>query len=234
MKNNLTYCKQAEWKKEQEILRRSICLDNFDISKIKYVAGVDIAYTKIETQEYGCCSIVIIDNTSFNVVEKVGYNGKVDVGYYPGFLSFRELPLILQATKQLKLSPDVFVFDGNGLIHPVRMGIATHASFHLKKPCIGVAKTFFRAEENLVFDMPSNNVGSSTNIVSSNGEVLGIALRTKQDCKPVFVSVGNYMSLENAKNLIMRFITDESRVPMPTRLADIETHKLRKKFLQID
>lgn len=234
MKNNLTNCKQAEWRNEQEILRRSIRLDDFDISKVKYVAGVDIAYTKIGTQEYGCCSIVIIDNTSFNVVEQVSYNGKVDIEYVPGFLSFRELPLILQATKQLKLSPDVFVFDGNGLIHPRRMGIATHASFYLKKPCIGVAKTFFRAEENLVFDMPANNVGSSTNIISNNGEVLGIALRTKQNCKPVFVSVGNYMSLENAKNLIMLFITDESRVPMPTRLADIETHKLRKEFLQID
>ena len=234
MKNNLTNCKQAEWRNEQEILRRSIRLDDFDISKVKYVAGVDIAYTKIGTQEYGCCSIVIIDNTSFNVVEQVSYNGKVDIEYVPGFLSFRERPLILQATKQLKLSPDVFVFDGNGLIHPRRMGIATHASFYLKKPCIGVAKTFFRAEENLVFDMPANNVGSSTNIISNNGEVLGIALRTKQNCKPVFVSVGNYMSLENAKNLIMLFITDESRVPMPTRLADIETHKLRKEFLQID
>lgn len=234
MKNNLTNCKQAEWRNKQEILRRSICLDDFDISKVKYVAGVDIAYTKIGTQEYGCCSIVIIDNTSFNVVEQVSYNGKVDIEYIPGFLSFRELPLILQATKQLKLSPDVFVFDGNGLIHPRRMGIATHASFYLKKPCIGVAKTFFRAEENLVFDMPANNVGSSTNIISNNGEVLGIVLRTKQNCKPVFVSVGNYMSLQNAKNLIMRFITDESRIPMPTRLADIETHKLRKEFLQID
>lgn len=234
MMNNFTNCKQAEWKNEQEILSRRICLDDFDISKVKYVAGVDIAYTKIRTQEYGCCSIVIIDNTNFNVIEQVAYNGKVNIEYVPGFLSFRELPLILQATKLLKLLPDVFVFDGNGLIHPRRMGIATHASFYLNKPCIGVAKTFFRAEENLIFDMPADNVGSSTNIISNNGDVLGIALRTKQGCKPVFVSVGNYMSLENAKNLIMRFITDESRVPMPTRLADIETHKLRKEFMQID
>lgn len=234
MKNNLPDCKLAEWKKEQEFLRRSICLNDFNISNVKYVAGVDIAYTKIQNQEFGCCSIVTIDNTSFKVVEQVGYIGKIDVDYLPGFLSFRELPLILQTCKQLKLSPDVFVFDGNGLIHPVRMGIATHASFYLKKPCIGVAKTFFRAEENLVFDMPANIVGKSTNIVSNNGEILGIALRTKKNCKPVFISVGNYMSLENAKDLIIRYITDESRIPMPTRLADIETHKLRKNFLQIN
>lgn len=234
MKNNSTFCTQSEWKKEQEVLRRNICLDDLDISNVKYVAGVDIAYTKIGTQEIGCCSIVTIDNVSLNVVEIVGYIGKVDVEYFPGFLSFRELPLILQTNKQLKISPDVYVFDGNGLLHPVRMGIATHASFYLEKPCFGVAKTFFRAEKDLVFDMPDNTVGSSTNIVSNNGEVLGIALRTRKDCKPVFVSVGNYMSLENARNLILRFITEESRIPMPTRLADIETHKLRKNFLQIN
>lgn len=234
MESNIIYCKQDEWKKEQETLKQSICLDDIDISIIKYVAGVDIAYTKIGTQEYGCCSIIIIDNTNLNIVEKVGHNGKVDVEYFPGFLSFRELPLILETAKKLKLSPDVFVFDGNGLIHPLRMGIATHASFYLEKPCIGVAKTFFNAEKNLIFNMPANNVGASTNIVNTDGEVLGIALRTKQDCKPVFVSVGNYMSLRNAKDLIIRFITEESRVPMPTRLADIETHKLRKKILHID
>lgn len=57
MKNNLTNCLQAQWRNEQEILKRSICLDDLDISKVKYVAGVDIAYTKIGTQEYGCCSI---------------------------------------------------------------------------------------------------------------------------------------------------------------------------------
>ncbi len=233
MKKNLQFNQEMQWRNEQEILRRGICLNEFNITNVKYVAGVDTAYTKVGNQEYGCCSIVIIDNDTFNVIEKVNHVGKVDVDYCPGFLSFRELPLILEANKEIELSPDVFVFDGNGLIHPNRMGIATHASFYLKKPCIGVAKTFFRAEENLVFDMPDNIVGASTNIVSNNKEILGIALRTRKDCKPVFVSVGNYLSLKNAKDLIMHYITDESRIPMPTHLADIETHKLRKEFLQI-
>ena len=139
--------------------------------------------------------------------------------------------MVLEAAKKIKIVPDIFIFDGNGILHPKRMGIATHASFYLNKPCIGVAKTFFRAEENLSFNMPDNYIGASTNIVSNTNEILGIALRTRQNCKPVFVSVGNYMSLENAKTIIMHCVNKESRIPIPTRLADIETHKLRKKLL---
>ena len=139
--------------------------------------------------------------------------------------------MVLEATKQIEATPDIFIFDGNGILHPKRIGIASHASFYLNKPCIGIAKTFFRVEENLSFDMPDNYIGASTNIVSKNNEILGIALRTRQNCKPIFVSVGNYMSLENAKTIIMHCVNKESRIPIPTRLADIETHKLRKKFL---
>lgn len=222
---------KADWLREQIYFQNQICQDSLDCSKLRYVAGVDVAYTKIGTQEYGCCSIIIIDYNTLSVVQRIGYTGKVDVEYHPGFLSFRELPLVLEAVKQIEITPDIFIFDGNGILHPKRMGIATHASFYLNKPCIGVAKTFFRSEENLSFDMPDNYIGASTNIVSNTNEILGIALRTRPNCRPVFVSVGNYMSLENAKAIIMHCVNKESRIPIPTRLADIETHKLRKEFL---
>lgn len=232
MKNEEQIGIKADWLQEQIYFQNQICQKTLDCSKIQYVAGVDVAYTKIRTQEYGCCSIIIIDYNTLNIVQRIGYTGKVNVEYHPGFLSFRELPLVLEAVKQIKIIPDIFIFDGNGILHPKRMGIATHASFYLNKPCIGVAKTFFRSEENLSFDMPDNCIGASTNIISSNNEILGKALRTRENCKPIFVSVGNYMSLENAKTIVMNCINKESRIPIPTRLADIETHKLRKEFLE--
>ena len=222
---------KLKWLQIQKYFQNRLCQEPLDCSKIRYVAGVDVAYTKIGIQEYGCCSIIIIDYNTLNIIQEIGYIGEVDVEYHPGFLSFRELPLVLEASKQIEIMPDIFIFDGNGILHPKRMGIATHASFYLNKPCIGVAKTFFRVEENLSFDMPYNYIGASTNIVSKNNEILGIALRTRQNCKPIFVSVGNYMSLENAKTIIIHCVNKESRIPIPTRLADIETHKLRKKFL---
>ncbi len=221
----------ADWLREQIYFQNQICQDLLDFSKLRYVAGVDVAYTKIGSQEYGCCSIIIIDYNTLSVIQRVSHTGKVNVEYHPGFLTFRELPLVLETVKQIEITPDIFMFDGNGILHPKRMGIATHASFYLNKPCVGVAKTFFRLEENLSFDMPDNYVGASTNIVSSTNEILGSALRTRKNCKPIFVSVGNYMSLENVKTIVMHCVNKESRIPIPTRLADIDTHKLRKEFL---
>ncbi len=220
------------WVHEQRSLKNKLSQNAIDCSKIRYVAGVDVAYTNKENQEYGCCSIVVIDYITLQIVEKVNHVGLVNVEYWPGFLSFRELPLILKATEKLKIQPDTFVFDGNGILHPEKMGIATHASFYLKRPCIGVAKTFFRCEANLTYIEPANDIGSSTNIINSNNEILGCALRTRQNCNPVFVSIGNYITLENAKTIVIHCVSKESRIPVPTRLADIETHKLRKEFLE--
>lgn len=232
MENKGQFSIRKEWLLEQTRYENQICQNPLDCSKIRFIAGVDVAYTKIGKQEYGCCSIIVVDYTTLNVIEQVEHVGKVDVEYYPGFLSFRELPVVLETIKQVENIPDIYIFDGNGMLHPKKMGIATHASFYLKKPCIGVAKTFFRIDENLSFNIPDNYIGASTNIVSASNEILGIALRTKQNCRPIFVSVGNYMSLENAKEIVMHCINSESRIPVPTRLADIETHKIRKKLLQ--
>ena len=65
----------------------------------------------------------------------------------PGFLAFRELPLILKTAKLLETRPDIYIFDGNGYLHPRHMGIATHASFYLNKPTIGIAKTYLRTDK---------------------------------------------------------------------------------------
>ena len=222
---------KREWLLEQEYFQDKICQKAINCSELRYIAGVDVAYTRIGNQEYGCCSIVTIDYKSSELIYHADHIGIVNVPYHPGYLSYRELPVILETVKKLEIIPDVYVFDGNGILHPKKMGIATHASFYLNKPCIGVAKNFFHSDEIISYDMPDNYVGASTNIVNINGEILGITLRTKINCKPVFVSVGNYISLEDSTTVIMNCINNESRIPIPTRLADIETHKIRRKLL---
>jgi len=145
----------------------------------------------------------------------------------PGFLAFRELPLVLKTVELLEVKPDIYVFDGNGYLHPRHMGIATHASFYLDKPTIGIAKTYFRADRKTDFIMPENEAGSYTDIVIE-GEVYGRALRTHKDVKPVFVSVGNNITIDTACKLAMMLTDKESHIPIPTRLADLETHLERE------
>ena len=202
----------------------------FSESDIKTVACVDLAYWKNENdEEYAVCCVVVIDYATHDIIEKQHYSGKIDVPYMPGFLAFRELPLVLKTVEKLKIKPDIYMFDGNGYLHPRHMGIATHASFYLKSPTIGIAKTYYRIDRNLNYKEPDNMIGSFSDI-ELNGEVLGRVLRTQKNVKPVFLSVGNYISLDTATEITMELIGKESHIPIPTRLADIETHYERKRL----
>lgn len=225
--HNFDVYDESDFIKIQNKLKEKIILRNtFSKSSIRLVAGVDLAYWEDENKQYGTCCIVVIDYNTKEVVEKVNSVGEIKVPYIPGFLAFRELPLVIEASKKLVSEPDLFIFDGNGYLHFNHMGIATHASFFLNKPTIGVAKSYLRVN-GYSFNMPENEEGSYTDIII-NEEVYGRALRTRKEIKPIFISCGNNIDLETSTEIVLNLITNESRLPLPTRLADLETHISRK------
>ncbi|MGM9977250.1 MAG: endonuclease V [Clostridium sp.] len=216
----------------QNDLKKKIILKNtFNKNNIKLVAGVDLAYWEEGNKQYGTCCIVVIDYNTKEVVEKVNSVGEIKVPYIPGFLAFRELPLVIEASKKLVSEPDIFIFDGNGYLHFNHMGIATHASFFLDKPTIGVAKSYLKID-GIDFDMPEDKEGAYTDIVIKE-EVYGRVLRTKKAIKPIFISVGNYIDLETTMEIVLNLINNESRLPIPTRLADLETHVSRREQIHL-
>lgn len=219
---------REEFIKQQNDLRDRIePTDKYEKNLVKLIAGIDLAYWKQNEEEYAVCCIVVINFDTHEVIEKKHYSGKIEVPYIPGFLAFRELPLILKTVELLETSPDIFIFDGNGYLHPRHMGIATHASFYLNKPTIGVAKTYFRIDQKTDYTEPENEVGSYTDIII-DGEVYGRALRTRKNVKPIFISIGNFISLNTACTLALKLIDKDSHIPIPTRLADLETHIARE------
>ncbi|SEL32440.1 Endonuclease V [Ruminococcus sp. YRD2003] len=223
-----TKAMQEEFLRQQnELCDKIEPVDKFDMDSVKLIAGVDLAYWNKDDEEYAVCCIVVIDSDTHEVVEKQHYSGKIEVPYMPGFLAFRELPLILKTVELLEASPDIYIFDGNGYLHPRHMGIATHASFYLNKPTIGIAKTYFRVDRKTDYTEPENAAGSFTDIVI-DGEVYGRALRTHKDVKPIFISIGNFVSLDTACALALKLTDKESHIPLPTRLADLETHIARE------
>lgn len=223
---NISEMQERFLKQQNELRDRIEPVDTFDIGTVKLIAGVDLAYWNSDADEYAVCCIVIIDADTHKVIEKKHYSGKIDVPYMPGFLAFRELPLILKTVEMLESSPDIFIFDGNGYLHPRHMGIATHASFYLDKPTVGIAKTYFRVDQKTDYTEPENEVGCYTDIVI-DGEVYGRALRTHKDVKPIFISIGNRISIDTAYALALKLTDRESHIPIPTRLADLETHIAR-------
>ncbi|MHA2098098.1 MAG: endonuclease V, partial [Candidatus Kariarchaeaceae archaeon] len=60
------------------------------------------------------------------------------------------------------------------------------------------------------------------------GEIIGAVVRTKTGVKPIYVSVGNYITLQEA--IDYTFLTTgstQSKIPLPTYIADQEGRKIR-------
>jgi deoxyribonuclease V len=222
-----TKCLTEKFKQEQLQFKNKVNLNNsFNIKDLRLVSGIDLAYWDSNGKNYSVCCIVTIDYKSHKVIEMKYFSGEITVPYIPGYLSFRELPLILETFKLLENDPDLVMFDGNGYLHYNNMGIATHASFFINKPTIGVAKSYLKIE-NIDYIMPLDKDGAFTDITIKN-EIYGRALRTHKGVKPIFVSCGNCIDLDTSTNIVLSLINQESRQPIPIRLADIETRKLRE------
>lgn len=199
-----------------------------DITALDTIAGVDIAYWNEGEVERAVCCIVLIDGRTKEIVEKQHTAGVVDFPYIPGCLAFRELPLVLKTAAKLQQKPELYVFDGNGILHPRGMGLATHASFYLETPTMGIAKKYFQVD-GADFVMPDRAVGSYSDIIK-DGQVLGRAIRTHQDVKPVFASIGNQMDIDQVTEVVLHYTNRESHIPIPTRYADLETHGERERL----
>jgi deoxyribonuclease V len=128
-------------------------------------------------------------------------------------LSFREAPVCIAAAQKLSRVPDLFIVDGQGIAHPRRLGLAAHLGLFLDRPTIGCAKSRLVGAN----DEPGIEKGSYTPL-TDDGETIGRVLRTRSNVKPVYVSVGHKVTLEEAMGLVLQCCT-RYRLPEPTRLA---------------
>ena len=219
---------RAQFLAEQQRLRARLNFtDCISLPEIHTAAGIDLAYWDTpDGVQHAVCCIAVIDAQTHAVTERVHKSGIISVPYCPGFLAFRELPLITDTLAMLTAKPDLYVFDGNGILHPRCMGIAAHAGAVLGIPAMGIAKTYYRVQDT-DYTEPAEEAGSYTDIVI-DGEVRGRVLRTHTGVKPVFISVGNRIMLDTATEFALAMTGKESHIPLPTRIADLDTHIARR------
>lgn len=184
------------------------------------IAGVDVSSGRGDKLLWA--TVVVLQLPDFCVVETAHARGAADFPYIPGLLSFRELPVALRAFRRLRNRPDAVICDGQGLAHPRFFGLACHLGLWLNLPSIGCAKTRLVGEHCEPADAP----GSWTKI-TFQGRVVGAALRTRKKSKPVYVSPGHLITLEQAVELVGSCIC-KSRLPEPTRLAHLEVNRFRR------
>ncbi len=180
------------------------------------IAGVDASYR----DGIARAAVVAFSFPGLDMLDYVIAERPVDYPYVPGLLSFREAPAVLDALEKLPLTPDLLIFDGHGIAHPRRLGIASHVGLLVDKPSIGCAKSRLVGR----YEEPGRERGNYTYLhdAGTDGEgndIIGAVVRTRTGVKPVFVSIGHRISLDAAIDVVL-VCGRGYRLPEPTRWAD--------------
>jgi deoxyribonuclease V len=203
--------------KAQSLLSRKIITEDRLPQKIKLVAGVDVAYIG----ELAIGAVAVLDFESLQLLEQQTATSGAKFPYIPTLLSFREIPAAVACIKRLRMQPDVFLADGQGIAHPYGCGFASHLGLAIGKPTVGVAKSRLIGQPAIIGDRA---------FLVLNGRVIGAVVTTKEGAKPVYVSVGHMISLETAVKLT-KHCARTSRIPEPIlqahKIASEERRKLQ-------
>ena len=204
--------------KTQIKLSEKIILKDEIPDRIRFVAGVDVAYAR----DVSIAAIAVLNFNSLRLEESQTAICKTLFPYIPTLLSFREIPPAVQAIQKLPAQPDVFLVDAHGYAHPYRCGFASHLGLIIKKPTIGVAKSM------LIGTLEESDQNKDTVMIRHKTEIIGAEITIRPKQKPIYVSVGNMISLKTAIKIVKQCILN-SRIPEPIALAhEIATAEKRK------
>ena len=202
----------SEAKIIQEELRKEVITEDKFEKPVKYVAGVDMGFEADGT--ISRAAVAVLSFPDLQLQEQTIAKRPTSFPYIPGFLSFREIPAVLDALEKINITPDIILCDGQGLAHPRRLGIACHLGVILDIPTIGVAKSWLIGD----YEEVSQQKGSWKYLIHNN-ETIGALLRTRENVKPLYVSSGHRISLPTAIDYVLQ-CTPKYRLPETTRIAD--------------
>ncbi|MER3434952.1 MAG: deoxyribonuclease V [Leptolyngbya sp. ERB_1_1] len=203
---------EAAIKIQQELRQEVVTQDQF--GAVQYVAGIDVGFEQDGTITRAAVAVLTYPELKF--CDQSIARRPTTFLYIPGFLSFREVPAVLDALEQVKTIPDLLLCDGQGLAHPRRFGIACHLGVLTNLPAIGVAKSRLIGTHAEV----PNDRGAWVPLLHKR-ETIGAVLRTRIGTNPLYISSGHRVSLETAIAYVMG-CTTKYRLPETTRHA----HKL--------
>ena len=206
---------------QQRRLARQIRLETYP-GLPRLVGGADVSCNRGGKMLWG--GLVIYDRRRRDIVESCVISQPTTFPYVPGLLSFRELPVLLEAAAGLRTRPDVVLVDGQGIAHPRRVGLASHLGLGLDLPTIGCGKTRLVGESR---GEPGPGRGCRRTLYDLN-EKVGVLLRTRARVKPLWISPGHRMDITSAARIVLA-CTSRYRLPEPIRAAHFLVGEARRK-----
>ena len=180
--------------------------------RLSSIAGVDVSVKVNRVRAVAA----VLSYPELELLDESVWEGPATFPYIPGYLSFREIPVLLKAMDGLESLPDLIITDGQGRAHPRRFGLACHLGVLLDLPAIGVAKSRLTG----IHEDPCDEKGCSVPLLDAKAdEVIGAVVRTRTSVRPVFVSVGHRITLQEAVDITLA-CTTKYKLPETTRWAD--------------
>lgn len=192
----------------QRIISKRVILNDV-INRVERFAGVDAAYLGDEAH-----AVCIVMDGDLNIIESTSSVANIRFPYIPGYLMFREAPVIEEAVKKVS-ELDVLFVNGHGVAHPRGCGLATCVGLDLGIPVIGVAK------RSLI-----GTIGTKRDVWSPilyEGKIVGAELDIKGH-PPIYVSVVHRISLETSVNITLKMMSG-GLLPEPLRQANIKARR---------
>ena len=186
---------------------------------VKTIAGADVSYSKPGAEVYA--AVLVFSFPDLVLIDQAVAADTVKFPYVPGLLTFREAPALIKAFRKIRKKTDVIIFDGQGIAHPRGMGLASHMGLILDCPTIGCAKTRLVGTHA---SLPETR--GSTALLTDQARVVGGVVRTRERVKPVFVSCGHAITLEESIRLVL-CCCKGYKLPEPTRQAHIAVNRFR-------
>ncbi|MBE7175976.1 MAG: endonuclease V [Mucilaginibacter polytrichastri] len=203
----------------QKELRQHIDISK-RVSPVKTIGGADISFNKYSEIVYA--GIIVLNYPDMTEVCRASVTDRALFPYISGLLAFREVPALLKVWEKLPVKPDVLMLDGQGIAHERRLGIATHFGLLTDWPTLGCAKSRLSG----LYEAPGDAPFAESPLLARNGEQIGVALRTKLRCNPVFVSPGHRISIQQSVDIVKNCV-GKYRIPTPTRLAHHFVNEVR-------
>lgn len=169
------------------------------------IVGLDVSYRG----DTGFAAAVSISYRTLEIEEVGIAEGKVGFPYIPGYLAFREAPLMLKALMKLRGKKDLLMVNGHGLAHPRRCGIASYLGVIAGLPSIGVARRLLtgRVVEN-----------SGKRFIVVDDKVVGIVVRLGGS--DLYVTIGHMVDIEDLEEILRRTAVTGRSLPEPIYWAD--------------
>lgn len=199
---------------EQKKLAKEVKLKGADLNEITSVGGCNITYIN-----NSILVTIVVLNRKFEIIEEKFVMEKARFPYLPSFLFCRELPAVLKCWEKIENAPDALMINRNGILHPRKFGLASHLSFSINRPVVGISTELLCGEVK-------------TGRVYLKDEIVGREVETKKGSRPVYVSPGNLISLNDSVELVKQFMKEPHKLPEPLDAASRYANRIKEEMLK--